>query len=400
MVLKNTELLESLRHDFARSAGGRDRARTATFININLDALGVCEWMEAFSVNGTDWALKRMVLHPDESGGVVRQYTQKQYPNINFGEALYHLSEYEDAQAALGFIIDEDDRGQVTGVALFRDVAMAEGIPHDVNGRLVVPQKGHIVEDGAYPVGAFAVAAAGAPQFVKNEVVVSGRSQGVQRSEGSELYMISKEIRDKLAEYGDYILKTSQNLYRVDLTKLLDNKNIIFGYKSGYKVFMNGAFGAVQCVDPLYLANWGPEYLSPAQFKHKDFPEKLLQYLRYQMAIAEVALRSVLISGMYQQAHLKSEMGRRELKALEDATKEFYRAAGKFYPKLASSLPHDKSGFLQVKHHDEVKKADAAAIVLKGIASSFSIDLSTIPDLGVEVDVAPPPSRLLNTGPR
>ena len=403
----------SVRQDFARVSGGNDRARTATFINTNLDDLGSAEWMEAYSVNGSDWTLKRMVLQPNEAGGVIHQHTQKQHAPMKFISMLQHLAEYEDAQAALGYVLDGDDRGQATGTPLFRDVAKAEGIPHDANGCLVFPQKGHIIEDGAYPVEAFAVASAG---HAKNlaQLASLDTSLILRQQDENGTYELSPETKHDLRCYAQYARQGLELVRGMNLKGLLNHRYRYFRFEFEYDRAMSNWTGSVSH----YKLSMAGHAFNGIGVSSRDLPPKLLAYLRYQLIAADVTLRGVMVTAMFNQQRdiflsrtffdprverklnttcddWKSAQHEFEILFLRDGNKKFSQLREQC---LSTPLTSDfESAFRAVEQYIKV---------IDDTVSCLSVDLSALPDLPLlkrnelPLSLVSSVSRALNTGPR
>lgn len=396
----------TLRHDFARATSGSDRARTATFINANLADLGVCEWMEAYSLNGADWTLKRMVLYPHEGNGVIHQHTQTQHPTMNFITALQSLVDYETAQAALGYVIDADDRGQVTGTPLLRDVAKTEGIPHDVNGRLVIPQKGHIVDDGAYPLDAFAVAAAGQ---VKNMALFVPRAGGLvpvdtslilRQQDENGAYEISSEVKRILRSSNEYVKQGLDLVRQMNLSTLLNHRYRLLRCEIEYDRVMGHGF----CV------GMATERINGYATYTRDLPQKLLAYLRYQFVGAEVALRGIMASSMIRQKDAMLLAGENPIPrveaTLQKAISEWRSAQHEFEPLFRHDGADDIAQLRAFNIDDAFLSVEHIIDLVNDTARCLSVDLSALPDLPVAkqtmlakmaaLQAARPP----NTGPR
>ncbi len=399
MVLQNDKLLISLRENFALATQGGDRMRTASFLNANMQALGVGEWMEAYSLNGTEWALKRMVLHPAyDSPGVIHQHTQPDYRAINFGEALYRLAEYEAGQAALGFIPDAEDRGQMTGAPLFRAVAQAEGIPHDVDGRLVVPQMGHIVEDGVYPADAFVTAASSVSRkknaiAVAHNAAISPDGAGLICAVGQGgFYTLELEMKSDLKHYHHQVNSTLTMLKTTDLNTLLGNSTL-FGYGPHYKrLFSNGE----------YLADRPVASLRTLDNTKSKLPRPLLTYIRYQFVLANMLSHRVLLSAMTRVIDSGAKVHSKALPMLEQAIQSCGASAGEFAPLLTESASLKRDVLRNLGHQAEFHKIGQVLAFVEDLMSSTSINLSALPDLGLNIRYqieAPARMNAFNRGP-
>ena len=141
-----------------RFAEAGARCRTASFINPSLASLGQSEWMEAECSTGQGWDIKIMKLYPssveNQSAEIEQTYLEAQR-NLSFGAMVLKLTEYQKAQAALGFPEDPQDSGQITGARPYRDLAEEAGIAFDVSGEPVAPVQGLITIAGRYPADAF-----------------------------------------------------------------------------------------------------------------------------------------------------------------------------------------------------------------------------------------------------
>lgn len=378
----------SVRQDFARVSGGNDRARTATFININLDDLGSAEWMEAYSLNGSDWTLKRMVLQPNEAGGVIQQHTQKQHAPMKFISMLQRLAEYEDAQAALGYVLDGDDRGQATGAPLFRAVAKAEGIPHDANGRLVIPQKGHIIDDGVYPIEAFAVASAG---HAKNlaQLAAMDTSLVLRQPDENGIYEVSPILKNHLQRYNHYAKQALELVRGMDLTRLLNHHYRFFRFEFECDRAMSNWTGSVS----YYNAGVAGHCFKGTDSVSRHLPPKLLAYLRYQFIAVDVTLRGIMYVSMSQQKSnaiwSANKLSARAEEKIEKTGEEWKAAQHEFSPLF---MYDDTGNFTQLKKLTRVESLthdfDAAfqAVehfiqVIDDTINCVSVDLSVLPDL-------------------
>jgi hypothetical protein len=367
-------LLSGLRANFVRAYSG-DRARTTSFINVNLAALGGCEWMEAYSLDGQNWHLKRMEWKPGlESQPVIHLHTQKQYPAMNFGEALYHLARYEAAQCALGFIPDPEDRGQVTGTILFRDLAKAEGLPHDADGNFVLPVKGHLVEDGMYHVDAFKVAATGAAVSQKS-VLLAGAGIApehslkiITRIDESKPYTLSADDRKTLDRFYHYQGNTITAMKDAVRLKLLENKNHIFGYKSAYEGLMER-----------YQADRPERWLNSKDDDLAIMPAKLMNFLKYQVVMFDFLASRILASLIAQELPATPVHPQRAEKVFQDALGYCRQRVESLGPAMNDKNVLNSETLNTLNVEDEFQKLSAIRQFIKDMAQSVSIDLAAVP---------------------
>jgi len=158
----NQDNTARLKEEFRFAAKGA-RCRTATFINPNFAALGQFEWMEGECANGRDWDIKMMKIIPGYGTGdelIVEQKYLPEYRGLTFGAVVLKMAEYQRAQKALGFLVDENDAAAQAGAPHFHDIAGQAGIVFNTDGDPVAPVQGLIVQPGRFPISAFKAAAA------------------------------------------------------------------------------------------------------------------------------------------------------------------------------------------------------------------------------------------------
>lgn len=145
-----------LKEKFRYAVAGA-RCRTASFINPSMVELDRAEWMEGECPDARGWCVKIMKFFPGDQvdGGSIEQTYLSDYRSMSFGEMVLKLTEYEEAQNKLGFLIDPADRGQVAGAPLFRDLAEKQGMAFTLKGQPVAPIHGLITVPGRYPADAF-----------------------------------------------------------------------------------------------------------------------------------------------------------------------------------------------------------------------------------------------------
>lgn len=394
--VREDRLLAGLRDNFSRCTSG-DRARTTGFINVNLQSLGQCEWMEAYSTDGRNWALKRMVWSsgaPDalQDGPVIHQHPQKQYAPMNFGMAMYYLAQYETAQRALGFLSDPDDRGQATGSPLFRDLAKAEGIPQDVHGNLVLPVKGHVVDEGIYPVEAFRIAAGAAaknpcPAPVAGKVLALSGTSGIFKTiDENGPYTLSEDEQKLLRRFSRYHGETIKILAETDLSNLLDNKNVLFGYKSVYHSLMEH-----------YLADRAVRSLNNSEELIAVMPAKLINFLKCQLILFDFLASRILLSSIARQLPKPPVSSQRADKVFQEARLYCQKRADMLGPAIAGEERLAADGLAALNFEDEFDKLSSIRQFIEGMARSVSIDLAAIPLVTLKEN--PPKAFPQITGP-
>ena len=147
-----------LLRDFHYAALG-GRCRTSTYINPILADLAQYEWLEAECADGRFWDVK--VMKATVTGGApedikVQQTYLDTASQLNFGAMILKLSDYQKAQAALGYLRDESDLGALAGAVHFRDAAVPQGIVFDASDDPIASQNGLIRKSGTYAITAFA----------------------------------------------------------------------------------------------------------------------------------------------------------------------------------------------------------------------------------------------------
>ena len=385
-MTENTDpLLTGLRDRFARAVHGGDRARTATFINPHLQELGQCEWMESYSIGGGGhWWLKRMVLSHNDGKPTVRQHGQDRYQDLTFGEMLYRLQEYEEAQDALGYIRDDDDSGHAVGAPLFRDVAAAEGVPHDTQGRFVIPQNGHLIEDGEYPLEAFAIAAKGVEKKALS-IIAAQNTSGLPASVGGDGYFeLDRENKTALSTIVTRLRGTAHILDTVGMIDHLLKKTKMWPfYAPRYDYF----------VERYVHTNYVVRLVNgAARDMRMNLPAELKGYLYHQASLADALANRVILSAMLLEADRKGITSEREGKALKKAGNYYAVALRRvLFPDKnvnvtdAIKANDDYSRFLgsnflrALSRPVEAKKIMAIADVFEFVANSAFVDLSALP---------------------
>ena len=394
---REDRLLAGLRDNFPRCTSG-DRARTAGFINVNLQSLDQCEWMEAYSTDGRNWSLKRMVWSagaPDalQDGPVIHQHPQKQYAPMNFGMAMYYLAQYETAQRAMGFLPDPDDRGQATGSPLFRELAKAEGIPQDVHGNLVLPVKGHVVDEGIYPVEAFRIAASAAQKNPRPAQPVTGKVLALSGTSGifktideNGPYTLSEDEQKMLRRFSRYQGETIKLLAETDLSKLLENKNHLFGYKSAYHSLMEH-----------YLADRAVRSLNNSDDVTAIMPGKLISFLKCQLVLFDFLASRILLSSIARQLPKPPANSQRAEKVFQEAQLYCQKRIDMLGPAIAGEEMLAADGLAALNFEDEFDKLGSIRQFIEGMARSVSIDLAAIPLVTLKEN--PPKAFPQITGP-
>lgn len=166
-----TRLKEKFR--FAKAGA---RCRTAGFINPSLASLSQSEWMEAECSTGQGWDIKIMKLYPssvENQSAEIEQTYLEAHRNLSFGAMVLKLTEYQKAQAALGFPQDPQDSGRITGARDYRDLAEEAGIAFDVSGEPIAPVQGLITIAGRYPADAFMKAQNAASMFAATALTIT-----------------------------------------------------------------------------------------------------------------------------------------------------------------------------------------------------------------------------------
>lgn len=377
MTEKTDPLLTGLRERFARAAHGADRARTTTFINPNLQALGQSEWMEGYSLNnGQDWALKRMVLSTENSEPVVQQIQQDRYKNISFGEMLYRLQEYENGQEALGFLRDSNDSGQAVGTPLFRDVAAAEGIPHDANGSLVIPQNGHIVGDGKFPLAAFSVAAS-AVQRQKSEaastVLTLPQTTAMCVAGEQDIFTMTADVKSmlfqKISGISDAVSILESDA--CDRRSFFSNLEVWPMYYSRFEWAYRSKVPTAHYTE--YVAN-------PAHDLRTLMPLKMGGYVFALLSAADFLCDRIFYADLIDVQKLQGKFGKKHIAVVEGHVE---RVAGKMHISPFGMVAKEFLKFVESETWDramECKKLRSIASTLENIARSTAIDLNAIPE--------------------
>ncbi|WP_435641076.1 hypothetical protein [Micavibrio aeruginosavorus] len=375
MTEKTDPLLIGLRDRFARAVHGGDRARTATFINPHLQELGQCEWMEGYSLNnGQDWALKRMVLSSENGDPVVQQIQQDRYSHISFGEMLYRLHEYERGQDALGYLRDKDDSGHAVGTPLFLDVAAVEGIPHDASGSLVIPQNGHIVGDGKFPLSAFAIAASTVQRKKDGAglaVAMPPQSVAMCLSDEKDIFTMTDEVKAYLFNVASRISSTVSDLRKNDMKgRFFENGSSWPDYQS---LFEERYCYVATSGYTEKMANTACEFRSQA-------PVKIGSYVFAMMSAAELLCDRILYADFMQE----KDSLRKVKKKHEDVVERHFLGMDR---KINIS-PFDVTADLFVKSVKnqtfdralECEKMQSIVAILENMARSVAIDLNSIPE--------------------